>query len=74
MKDICDHARNIFIDDFFINCIIEGMKNKVSFVRNAFIAFSNEMTMKMHKVIGERKQEIGDHVTKFILCYTELLG
>jgi len=74
MKDIRDHARQIFIDDFFIDCIIEGMKNKVSFVRNAFIAFSNEVTIKMHKVIGEEKKHIGDHVTKLILCYTDLLG
>ena len=52
MRDICEHARHLFLDSFFIDCIIEGMKNKVSFVRNAFIGFSHEMTKKMHKVIG----------------------
>jgi hypothetical protein len=74
MKDICEHARNIFLDKFFVDCIIEGMKNKVSFVRNAFIGFSHELIKKMHKVIGEKKEEIGDHIKNLIECYTELLG
>jgi hypothetical protein len=50
------------------------MRNKVSFVRYAFIAFCNYIVEKMHDVIGDNKMQIGNHVVALTGTFTELLG
>jgi hypothetical protein len=57
-----------------MGCIKEGMCNKVSFVRYAFISFAEEMVKKMHEAIGDKKKKVSQHITDLTLCFTELLG
>ena len=74
MQEICDHARKIFEEKHFIMCICDGMQNKVSFVRYAFIAFCNYIVEKMHVVIGDNKLQIGNHIVELTNTFTGLLG
>ena len=55
MSEICEHARTIFEETLFLNCIKDGMNNKLSFVRYAYIEFSKEFVMRMHEVVGHNK-------------------
>jgi len=55
MSEICEHARSIFEETRFLNCIKDGMNNKVSFVRYAYIEFSKEFIIRMHEVVGSNK-------------------
>jgi hypothetical protein len=74
MSEICEHARGIFEDNYFVDCIKDGMNNKQSFVRYAYIEFSKEFVIRMHEVVGFNKPLISNHVVGLIQTYADLLG
>ena len=83
-KKMRDHAQDLFLDDLFVDkCIIKGLENETSFVRNAFIKFSSDIVVKMHEIIGpfskqdnytkNNSKKLSMHIEKFINKYTVLL-
>ncbi|CDW85800.1 n-terminal domain-containing protein [Stylonychia lemnae] len=61
----------IFSDASFIDSIVKGMKNEVSFVRYHFIQFATTIVPFMLKLINP--QVFNSHIKKFVDCFCGLL-
>lgn len=60
-------CERIFKDHFFIDSIVKGMKNEVSFVRQHFIQFATMIMPLMNTLI--KPSDFTAHIKKFIECF-----
>jgi hypothetical protein len=60
-------CERIFKDPVFIESIVKGMKNEVSFVRYHFIQFATTIVPLMNSLI--KPQDFTVHIKKFIDCF-----
>jgi len=71
---IKENAENIFTTELFLDCIIEGMKNEISFVRYHFIQFSERIMPYVQTNISLQAKFQAVHVKKLVLCFCDLLA
>lgn len=71
LKGIVNNAKKLFVNDDFIQCIVDGMKSSQAFVRYHYITFSEKIVRFMQENI-----ETNDRVKfieKLISCFCHLL-
>jgi hypothetical protein len=61
----------VYREPILIECLIKGMKNEVSFVRNHFIEFTKTMMEPFKKHLNA--QDFSKHITKLIECFCFLM-
>lgn len=70
-KQIMWNARTLFEETKFINTIVDGMKNEVSFVRYHYILFAQKVVPFMKEIMTSEKQV--EHIKTLFQCFCELL-
>jgi hypothetical protein len=65
-------CERVFKEPYFIDSIIKGLRNEVSFVRYHYIQFVTNVIPLMHKLI--RADDLKLHLQKLIDCYCNLLS
>ena len=70
-KQIAWNARTLFDETKFIQTIVDGMKNEVSFVRYHYILFAQKVVPFMKEIMTSEKQV--KQIKTLFLSFCELL-